>query len=354
MDLENNMGLDEKKTSKSSYLFFTVMGFVFIFCFVFSILGNIFLSVALVASSAENMNLESSPISFNIKTIEGEGEEEVLVIPLDGIIMDSDSDTTMWMKSIKADNVIRQLKEAEKRTTIKAVLLKINSPGGALHPTDKIYQAILQFKEKTNIPVIAYLDTTAASGGYYIAVACDYIISDSLCITGSIGVIMSFIQAKELLENKLGIKSVVIKSGKHKDIGSVYREVTEKEDEILNNMIQEMYSRFLDVVIKGRKRLAELSIDEVKEIADGRIYTGTQAKELGLVDELGDFKKAISYCRKVGNVRSTKVIQFETKKTIFQEVFANASMSENKISDILKNLGIQSVPPGIYYMWVLE
>lgn len=337
-------------TNKTSHPFLVIMGFIFIFCFIGSVIFNIILLVVAAGSYDSTTTTDSN---FEVQNVSGTGEQQVLLIHVNGLISDSEFSSALTSSSVvHSKDIIERLKMASDNPDIKAIIFKINSPGGEITATDKIYNAILNFKKKTHKPVIAYLEGTAASGGYYIAVACDMIICNDICITGSIGVIMSFIQASDLIENKLGIKPVVIKSGKHKDIGSFFRSTTEEEQQILQNIIMQMYEKFLSVVKAGRRNLAILPREELLEIADGKIYTGTQALELGLVDQVGSFDDVVAYCKKhiSGNI---SIIQYNDKYSFLKNLFMSSSQ-KTTIDTICNHLGIKTLNPGIYYLWMLN
>lgn len=215
--------------------------------------------------------------------------------------------------------VLNTIKSIKEDNTIKGVILVINSPGGAVYESQQVYKELMALKEERKIPVHAVFKSLAASGGYYIATATDHITASQETLTGSIGVIMGGKNYTDLFK-KLGISSNTIKSGSHKDIGSNAREMTDEEKQILQSMINGAYERFVDVVEKGRK----LPREEVKKLADGRIYDGQQALENGLIDSIGFVDDAIDYMAKeikvekpmvidISNVNSTGLFSAETK-----------------------------------------
>ncbi|RMG60798.1 MAG: signal peptide peptidase SppA [Deltaproteobacteria bacterium] len=211
--------------------------------------------------------------------ISGEG---IGVVKIEGIIEDS-SDVT---------EVLRDFGKNEK---IKAVVIRINSPGGGVGPSQEIYEEVRKLSEKK--VVVASIGAVGASGGYYIACGADKIVANPGSITGSIGVIMNFLNVKELLE-KIGVKGFVLKSGEMKDIGNPLREMTEKEKKLLNELIGDIHSQFVEAVAAGRK----LEKEKVERIADGRIFSGSQAKKLGLVDSLGNFYDAVDVAAKLAGI----------------------------------------------------
>uniref|UniRef100_A0A7V3ZZF8 Signal peptide peptidase SppA n=1 Tax=candidate division WOR-3 bacterium TaxID=2052148 RepID=A0A7V3ZZF8_UNCW3 len=212
--------------------------------------------------------------------------------------------------------VVREIEGYSKNPNVKGLLLIINSPGGGIVPSDEIYRSILRFKESRK-PVVAYLATVAASGGYYIACASDYIVSHPLSLTGSIGTIIEYPVIKGLLD-KVGIDFVVIKSGKVKDIASPFKEISDEERKILQNIIEQGYNNFVDVVARGRK----LERNKVLEIADGRVLTGNDAFKLGLVDTVGDEFFARKKLKEIAKIRGP-VRWIERKKLPFFMRYVN-------------------------------
>ncbi|MBI2988828.1 MAG: signal peptide peptidase SppA [Deltaproteobacteria bacterium] len=211
------------------------------------------------------------------------GGEGVGVLEIAGSINDS-------------QEAIRNLKQFGETNGIKAVVVRINSPGGGVAPTQEIFEEIE--KVKKNKPVIASLGGMATSGGYYIASACSQVVANPGTLTGSIGVIMELGNMEELLR-KIGLKGYNIKSGPHKDIGSPLRPLSAEEKAILQSLVDNVHGQFIRAVAKGRR----MSEDKVRALADGRVYSGEQAKGLGLVDLLGNMEDAIDLAAKRGGIK---------------------------------------------------
>ncbi len=191
-------------------------------------------------------------------------------------------------------DLLYELKRFKEAPWIKAIVVRIDSPGGAVAPTQEIFEEILKTKKKK--PLIASMGGVATSGGYYIASACDKIVSNPGTLTGSIGVIMQLSNLEELMK-KVGVKGYNVKSGVNKDIGSPFQPLSAEGREILQSLVDNVHSQFVTAVAKGR------GMDEVqvRKLADGRVYSGAQAKELGLVDEFGTLEDAIDLAaRRVG------------------------------------------------------
>jgi len=226
----------------------------------------------------------SSNLSFSSK---------IGVIPIEGAILDSQA-------------ITEQLRRFRKDKGIKAIILRINSPGGAVGPTQEIYREVQRTMETKN--VVASLGGVAASGGYYIAAAAKQIVANPGTITGSIGVIMEFVRFEELL-NKIGIKLEVQKSGEFKDIGSPHRELTARDKELISALIADIQKQFVEAVASGRN----LSLEKTRDIADGRIFSGAQAKELGLVDVLGNFQDAVELAKNMATIRGDVTLVYPKK-----------------------------------------
>lgn len=235
--------------------------------------------------------------------LQGSDDDKILVIPIDGVISNEQKSSGFF--SPKQDSMIAKtvamLKKASKDSNIKGVLLKIDSPGGTVTGSDLLYKEILNFKKQTNLPVVSLFAKVTASGGYYVAMASDYIVAQPTNITGSIGVVMQSINAKEGLE-KIGVKDQSILSGRNKAIGSSLREMTEEQKQILQSVVDDLYGRFFQVVVRGRKNLTP---KQIRPLADGRIFTSNQAKKHGLVDQIGYLEDAVKSLMKRPNYKKS-------------------------------------------------
>lgn len=221
---------------------------------------------------------------------------KVAVLPVTGLIADSEA-------------TIDQLKKFAKDDSVKAIVLRINSPGGGVGPSQEIYEEVRKLKGKK--PVVSSMGAVAASGGYYIACASQKIYANPGTITGSIGVIMQFVNVKDLIE-KIGIKGVVVKSGALKDAGSPIREMSPEERQYLQAVIDNVHGQFVQAVADGRK----LDIEAVRKLADGRIFSGEQAKALGLVDALGDQEDAVADVARMAKIEGEPRVVLPPKKKI--------------------------------------
>lgn len=211
----------------------------------------------------------------------GDSDERVAIIPIYNAIVDGDSPANR--SATGGDDIVRMLDAiAKDQDDWSGVILELDTPGGSVLASEEITDALARFKRETKLPVLAWMRGTAASAGYYISAPTDHIVASAHTFTGSIGVILEYYVLEELASD-IGVEAVTIKSGKLKDIGNPLRKATPEERELFQTIIDEAYDAFVDVVATGRK----MDEDEVRRLADGRIYTGRQAKELGLVDTLG-------------------------------------------------------------------
>ncbi len=208
--------------------------------------------------------------------------ERIAVVPVTGMISDSEP-------------IIEQLKKFGKDNAVKAIVLRINSPGGGVAPSQEIYEEVRKLNARK--PILTSMGTIAASGGYYIAAATRKVYANPGTMTGSIGVVMPFVNVKDLVE-KFGVKGMAVKSGEFKDIGSPLREMTPAERQLLQSVVDNVHLQFVNAVSAGRK----LPEEEVSRIADGRILTGEQAKALGLVDALGNLEDTVAEAARMGGI----------------------------------------------------
>lgn len=227
--------------------------------------------------------------------------EKIGVVPITGVIIDS-------------LDIIDQLHEFKKNNKVKAIVVRIDSPGGGVGPSQEIYEEIKKIKKEKK--VIASIGSLGASGGYYVACACDTIVANSGAITGSIGVIVEYANFEELLD-KIGLKGVVLKSGKYKDVMSPIREMTDEEKNLLQAVVDDIHHQFVSAVVYSR----HLTKEQGEAIADARIFTGAQAKAFGLVDRLGNFRDAVDIAAKLGGIKGEPELIYPKKKLSFLDYF---------------------------------
>ncbi|KAF0205633.1 MAG: protease IV [bacterium] len=245
-------------------------------------------------------------------------KQHIAITKIEGVIADGID------ASSGREEVVESLKMAEEYE-VKALIVRINSPGGTVGASQEIYQAIRKVREK-GIPVVASFGDVAASGGVYVAMAANKVVSNPGTITGSIGVIIKSNNLTELY-SKIGVSAQVIKSGTHKDILASYRALTEEERELLQETIDDTYLQFVEAVAEGRG----LSVDEVKAFSDGRIFSGRQAKNFKLVDELGDFQTAINVAKQLAGIEGEpKLLHLEPEKSWRETLLGPFSKAVNR------------------------
>lgn len=280
--------------------------------FVLSLLGS------MIGAGPSTLSGHGGQHGLIMSTIEDNSAgDDILVIELNGVITSGSIDG--HGRGI-VELVKEQLEIAKERKRVKAVILRVDSPGGEVMPSDDIAELITKFQKESKKPVIAQMGSVAASGGYYISAPCRWIVANKLTITGSIGVIMSGYNYRGLMD-KVGVRAEVFKSGKMKDMLSSSKkedEILPEEREIVMNMIMETYGTFTNVVSTGRSKAAELNGAAGRTLsgswasfADGRILTGNQAYELGFVDEIGNFETAVARAKTVANISDANLIQFQ-------------------------------------------
>jgi protease-4 len=233
-------------------------------------------------------------------------KNKIALIDVDGMLLNARSSGLLGSGENPVSLFRERLQAAADDRHVKAVVLRINSPGGAVTASDIMYRDLLNFREKTCKPVVACMMDVAASGAYYLAMGCDCVYAHPTTVTGSIGVIMSLYNAAGLA-SKIGISSNPIKSGPIKDVGNPLREMTDAERAILQGMVNSFYDQFVRIVATGRRMPEE----RVRVLADGRVYTGVHAKELGLVDEVGYLEDAIATAKNLAHVNDAAVVAYD-------------------------------------------
>jgi protease-4 len=282
---------------------------------------------------------------------------KIAVITVDGIITSHESDRSGYNM---VDVIAAQLDRAADDKRVKAVILKVDSPGGEVLASDEIYRAICNFQDDSKKPVICSMGSLAASGGYYISSGCRWIEANELTLTGSIGVIMHGWNYRGLMD-KVGIAPMTYKSGLYKDMLSGDRETNEippGEHAMVQALIDETYDKFKDVVDEGRSTAHELNKNEGKALADnwenyadGRVLSGSQALELGFVDELGDFDDAVDRAEKIAGIHSANLVEYRERYDIsdFLSMFSQSS----KAPDIKLDFGLEAPKLRAGYLYFL-
>ena len=276
------------------------------------------LGVLLVSSGCTyNISLFPKVEPLREKVVGGEGVDKIALIEIAGFISEELDGGIVEMPDM-VSRVKEALSLAEADPHVKAVVLRINSPGGTITASDLIYHEVRRFKEKTGKKVIVSILDVGASGAYYISMAADKVMAHPTSITGSIGVIMVHINLAGLLE-KVGVGTEPIKSGKNKDVGSPLKPLSPEGRQILQGIIDNMYGRFLNVIAENRKHLTR---ERIKALADGRVYTAKEAERLGLIDGIGYLDDAIALARSEAGVREAQVIVYHRPGSYKQNIYS--------------------------------
>jgi protease-4 len=256
-------------------------------------------------------------IAFLVTRIQGDFTlgDKVAVVQVHGSISMSGDAGAFAEARVTPQGIKELLDKAERDSSVKAILVEINSPGGSVVASEEMSKAILGVTK----PTVCWLGEIATSGGYYVASACDYIVADRATITGSLGVISIFPEFSQLLE-KVGVNMTVIKAGEFKDFSSGFRPMTEDEKKMMEEVVVETYEFFIKDIATNRN----LSIEYLRGIAGGEVYTGAKALELGLVDEVGDRDRAIEKAGELGGIEGKpKLVEYK-KGTFLQEIVSSA------------------------------
>ena len=281
--------------------------------------------------------------------VPSEAKDKVLMIDIDGTISAALETSFFGREKSVVARVFERLERAAADPAVKAVILRLDTPGGEVTASDIVYHEILRFKERTGRPVVGLMMSVAASGGYYIASACDVIVAHPSSLTGSIGVISIF-PSLESLMSKVGVKVNVIKSGPSKDSGSPFREMTEEDRKLFQVIIDEYYEGFLEVVARGRK--GKLPAADLRTIADGRVYTAPQALKLGLIDAIGYFDDAFGKAKDLASLKSAKLVSYtyfpKTKSNIYASRLGDFSPVDAKVLESM----LAVLKTGFYYLWL--
>lgn len=321
--------------------FFLISVAALTLCLVF-ISGCSFISISLTPAIAP----------FGETTVSGSGKEKILIIDVSGIISEERKRGLAGL-SEEPDMVARikeELKMAARDKHMKAIILRINSPGGTVTASDMIYHELEQFKKKTGMNIIACIMDLGASGGYYVAVSADKIIAHPTTVTGSIGVIMLNLSVEGLLQ-KIGVKDASIKTGEHKDMGSPLKTMTNEERRIFQGVMDTLYERFLTVIAENRK---DLALEKLKTLADGRIYTAQQALEHGLIDQIGYLDEAVLLAKKATSLDKARVVIYHRpgiyKNNLYSQLNQGGFGTINLLNIDLKTF-VNSGTPSFMYLW---
>jgi protease IV len=303
--------------------------------------------VAVVLVLAVGASGPGAPVAvYQEEYVSGEGPEKVAVVPVVGTIASADNSVPGTQPPVTPEGLADALRQAANDPAVKAVVLEVNSPGGGVTASDEMHQSILDFKESSGKPVVVSMGDVAASGGYYISTAADRIVANETTLTGSLGVIFSLTDFSRLAD-EYGVEQEVIKSGEFKDMGSSFRDLTPEERDILQSIVDESYDEFVSVIVEGRG----LPEERVREIADGRVYSGEQARELDLVDSFGGVEEAAEISRDLAGVDEATVVRYVQPETFTDALLAGLAPQEPEALQIAREAGL-TLEPKPYYLYL--
>jgi protease-4 len=307
--------------------------------------------VTLVGCASPRNYLEPESNPLKEQTLQGAGNDKVLLIPLKGFISDERQQNFLRSEPSMVQEIVSHLRKAEQDSHVRAVVLKIDSPGGTVTASDILYNEILSFKERTGARVVVTMMNVTASGGYYISLPADYIFAHPTTITGSVGVL--FIQPKITgLMSKIGVDFDVSKSGDKKDMGSPLRQSTAEEQRIMQDLTETLGRRFLDLVVKHRK----LSEEKLADVASGRVYLADEALRLGLIDRVGYLEDALKEAKNLAGLpKSAKVVVYRRASYPDDNLYNTVTVQQAGGGVPLVNIelpdSIQQLHTGFYYLW---
>ncbi len=300
----------------------------------FSVMANIALFFMLIGVVAIFATGQRGMLTEEVIR-EGPARNKIAVITLQGIIHGQ-----------LASDVYQQLKVVGRDRRVKGLIVRVNSPGGTISASDQIYKQIREFRSKENIPVVAFMQGVAASGGYYASVACEKIIAEPTVITGSIGVISWYLVVQELLEEKLGILPVTVKSGPKKDWPSSFREPAPEELQYMQDkLIAPAYERFVQIVAEGRQ--ATLDANEVRRLADGGIFGAQEAFDEKLIDDIGYLDDAIESVKTLAGIDTAQVVAYRKPFTVADFL----SYRKPNMLKLDRNTLYELGTPQVLYLW---
>jgi protease-4 len=275
--------------------------------------------------------------------------DRVLLVDVSGIIAPQSASGLFREATCSPDYIKAVLNRARQDPRIKALLLRIDSPGGGVSATDMVTHEIKAFAEATGLPVYAHVMGVGASGGYYVATAADRIYAEPTAVTGSIGVVMMLPKLKGMAE-KVGYEQVVIKSGEMKDIGNALRDMSDEEKKVFEDLVMSMYDRFLDTIMAGRPKLE--SRDQLRSIADGRIYTADQAAELDLVDGVAHLDEVIGKLKQAAGVTKAHVVTFAYRGNPEANIYSPAGTARPASFRLEWPRDLLGYRSGLHYLWL--
>ena len=313
--------------------------------------------LAFLCGCSRNMGILLRPVDVTEELEETEvgGDEgwlvgpKVAIIDIDGVIANERERDFFGAGENPVSLFVEKLDKAEEDSAVKAVILRINSPGGGVTASDIMYQRLMRFRQRCRIPVVALIEDVGASGGYYIACGADKILAHPTSVTGSIGVIVQAISLADTLQ-MLGVETKAVTSGPMKDMGSLFKPLDKKDLAVFKTMIDAYYERFLDVVARSRK---SMDADKVRALADGRIYTGDQARKNGLVDDLGYMADAFEMAKVLSKTSRAKMVIYHRPYGYRANVYSSAvpAVPQINLINISADRLLAGSRPHFMYLW---
>ncbi|MGE5610561.1 MAG: signal peptide peptidase SppA [Bacillota bacterium] len=275
--------------------------------------------------------------------------QKIAIIEVEGLLLNARSGGILQPTENDVSLFVQQMEKAEKDNAVRAVVLRVNSPGGTVAASDAMYATVMRFREKSHKPVIASAQDLAASGAYYVACGADKIVVQPTSLVGSIGVIFNTFDLSGTL-NKIGARSEAIKSGPLKDLASPLKPLTNEERQVMQNLVNEFYARFKNVVKTHR------NLDDAKlaAVSDGRVFSGLNAVELGLADQAGQLPDAIKLAKETANVPGAKVVLYRRPYGYGGSIYARSEPPRGESANVIQfNLtpARALLPTGFYYLW---
>ena len=307
------------------------------------------LCAPLLAGGCIQVQLFGLPRPLEETVVHGERGPKILLVEIEGVIVEQEPDREFFgpQEDNPVSRVREQLDRAREDPEVRALLLRINSPGGTATASDLIYGEVLRFKREREVPVVAQLMGLATSGGYYVAMAADLVVAHPTTVTGSIGVRFVSVSLAGLLE-KLGIEDQTITAGPHKDAGSPLRRLTPDERDHLQSVLDDLHERFEQVVAVGRPKLPPGGLERV---SDGSIFSARQALELGLVDAVGDLEASVARAKLAAGLTQARVVRYHRPREYANNLFTRGEPVVPRLRLELPGAEALAARPGFYFLW---
>lgn len=309
-------------------------------------------ALALAGCSVISIDLSPRVRPLEEETVEGQGDAKILLMDVSGFLSDEvpSSPLTLGTPPPRVPLLVRireALEKAKRDPKVRALVVRINSPGGTVTASDIIFRELSDFKRARGVPVIASMMDVAASGGYYVALAADTIVAHPTTVTGSIGVIMLSLNVEGLMQ-KIGLSTATIKSGERKDMGSPFRPLTPEERAIFQSVIDDLFRQFVAKVVERR----HIPLATATALADGRVYTAEQALAHKLVDQIGYVPDALQAARRAAGVDEARVIVYKRPREYRATYYATAETETGTLATLSQAAGLVGAGPKLLYLWM--